>query len=207
MIRFEQYGVQEWAADPMSMDRRHVEWLRECLRRLQPRMYVEIGACYGVSTVAGIEAAKAAEVQRFHVIDVALKPSVRAMAADVAGVVLHEGASVDVLPRLAIARPLAVLIDGDHTLQGVQPELEQVLAMRPQTIFAHDVTAEAAGHRLCDGSAWLWHELQRLGWHCTVDARKRHGEATHRGMLVATTGTHAHVSAIADAWVQTCGTA
>jgi hypothetical protein len=205
VIDFAKYGVQEWASDPMSMDRRHVEWLRECLRKLRPTMYVEIGACHGVSTVAGIEAVKAAEVQRFHVIDVAIKPSVQAMAADVAGVTLHEGTSVDVLPRLAVVRPLAVLIDGDHTLQGVQPELEQVLRLRPHTIFAHDVTAEAAGHDACDGSAWLWQELQRRGWHCHLDARKRHGEATHRGMLVATIGTQVHVTGISDAWMKTCG--
>lgn len=202
---FSKYGVQEWADDPMSMDRRHVAWLRECLRKLRPTMYVEIGACYGVSTVAGIEAVKAGDVQRFHVIDVVLKPSVLAMAADVPGVTLHEGTSVDVLPRLPVVRPLTVLIDGDHTLQGVQPELEQVLRLRPHTIVAHDVTAEAAGYGRCDGAAWLWHELQRRGWYCQVDARKRNGEATHRGMLVATIGTQVHVTGISDAWMKTCG--
>lgn len=207
MIDFAAYGVQRLADDPMSMDRRHVEWLRECLRRLRPTMYVEIGACYGVSTTAGIEAVKAGNVQRFHVIDVALQPSVVAMADNVAGVTLHEGTSVDVLPRLAVVRPLAVLIDGDHTLKGVQPELEEVLRLRPHTIFAHDVTAEAAGYGQCDGAAWLWTELQRRGWHCTVDARKRNGEATHRGMLVATIGTQVHVTAISDAWAKTCGNA
>lgn len=205
MIDFAAYGVEEHVASAMSMDRRHVEWVRECLRRLRPVVYVEIGACYGVSTTAGIEAVRAGDVEWFHAVDVRLQPTVRAMAEGVPGVTLHEGRSVDVLPSLAVARPIAVLIDGDHTLAGVRPELERVLALRPMTIFAHDVTAEAAGYKDCDGSAWLWHELQRLGWRCVVDAIRRPGQATHRGLLVATLWREDYISAITQAWVHTCG--
>lgn len=205
MIDFEAYGVAQYMTDAMSADRRHVLWLRECLRRLRPRSYVEIGSCFGVSTTAGIEAVKDANVRDFHVIDLGFRPTVANMASGLADVYLHAGRSVDVLPTLELHKPSAVFIDGDHSMAGVLPELEQVLAHRPLTIFAHDVTAESAGYGGCDGAAWLWHELQRLGWRCIVDSRRRPGEHTHRGMLVATLGSDQYVQDIIDAWVLTCG--
>ena len=205
MIDFEAYGVAQYMTDAMSADRRHVEWVRECLRRLRPRSYVEIGACFGVSTTAGIEAVKAGQLRDFHVIDPHLRPTVAEMASGLADVYLHQGTSVEVLPTLELHKPAAVFIDGDHSMAAVVPELEQVLALGPLTIFAHDVTAESAGYGGCDGAAWLWHELQRLGWRCVVDSRRRPGEHTHRGMLVATQGSDQYVQDILDAWAITCG--
>ena len=183
-----------------GIDRIHAHWMLAVLRAIEPYSVIEIGCHKGVSTTALAQAHAEGCVGVVHLIDPVIQPTVRRLARE--GVVLHECRSVDALPRIT-ATDLACVIDGDHTLQCVRDELPLVLAKSPSVIFAHDVTAEAAGFGQCDGSRWLWEELQRLGWHCVVDCRRREQARTHRGFLVATRTLHDH-TIVVDAWKKTC---
>jgi hypothetical protein len=185
----------EWA-----IDRVHAEWMVAVLRAMEPYGVIEIGCHKGVSTTAIMQAHSEGAVEEVHLIDVLVQPTVRRLARP--GVVIHECKSVDALPSINI-HDVAVVIDGDHRLSCVREELPLVLAMHPSVIMAHDVSAEAAGYGDCDGSRWLWEELQRQGWHCAVDCRRRANSRTHRGFLIATRSIPQH-SVVLDAWRQTC---
>lgn len=186
----------------MSMDRVHCHWLLEVLRALEPRTVIEIGCFAGVSTTAIVKAYDEGAVDQVHLVDIAIQPTVRALARP--GVVYHEMPSVDALPGIKPAGDLLVLVDGDHSLACVSQELPLILEKRPAVIVAHDVTAEAAGYGECDGARWLWEELQRLGWWCHVDCRRRPGAATHRGLLVAVADKANDGPKVMDAWLATC---
>jgi hypothetical protein len=173
------------------------------LTALEPRRVIEIGCYAGVSTTAILKAYDAGSVDEVHLVDIGIQDTVRAMAADRARVELWEMASVDALPLIHPAGDVVAVIDGDHSLAVVRPELELVLAKNPAAIIAHDVTAEAAGYQNCDGARWLWETLQAAGWHCLVDCRRRPEAATHRGLLVACR-TDLDANVIREAWVQTC---
>jgi predicted O-methyltransferase YrrM len=168
----------------MSMDRLHVEWLLRVLREIEPRCVVEIGCWKGVSTTAIAEACRGGHVDEAHLIDIDIKPTVRQLA-NAYGFAVHQMRSVEALPLVKARGDVLVVVDGDHSLACVRDELPLILAMQPGVIVAHDVTAEAAGYGECDGARWLWEELQRAGWLCTVDCRRRPGASTHRGLLVA----------------------
>ena len=174
--------------DSMSMDRVHCELVLATLRRMKPRVVVEIGSHAGVSTMAIATAYDEGCVGTVHLIDVAIQQTVRDIAADRAGFVLHEMTSVEALPTIDGFGDVVVLVDGDHSYGVVSEELPLVLKLNPVCIIAHDVTADAAGYGRCDGARWLWEQLQAARWHCTVDCRRRDGAATHRGLLVACPG-------------------
>jgi hypothetical protein len=185
----------------MSMDRLHCEWMLSVLRVLKPRCVIEIGCHMGVSTTAIVQAYDEGCVDELHLIDVNLRPSVRAFARD--RVTFHERLSVQALPEIHPSGDLVVVIDGDHSLACVQQELPLVVEKQPLAIIAHDVTAEAAGYEQCDGARWLWETLQALGWYCYVDCRRRPNAKTHRGLLVACRSALAGV-AVRQAWASTC---
>lgn len=186
----------------MGMDRVHAHWVLAVLRALEPQCAVEIGCYAGVSTAAIVQALDEGCVDEAHLIDIQIRPTVRQFAATRPRVHLHECTSVEALPKIHPAGDVVVLVDGDHSLKVVSHELPMVLAMQPRAIIAHDVTAEAAGYDSCDGARWLWEELQRLGWVCVVDCRRRPKAATHRGLLVACRPDDA--DAVVDAWDETC---
>lgn len=177
--------LENRVGDTMSMDRVHCELVLATLRRIKPRVVVEIGSHAGVSTMAIATAYDEGCVGTVHLIDVAVQQTVRDIAADRPGFVLHETRSVEALPKIDGCGDVAVLVDGDHSYGVVSEELPLVLKLNPACIIAHDVTAEAAGYGRCDGARWLWEQLQSAGWHCAVDCRRRDGAATHRGLLVA----------------------
>jgi hypothetical protein len=52
-------------------------------------------------------------------------------------------------------------------------------------LIAHDIGATAAGWPGCEGPPELLHALQAAGYFCLVDCKKRPGERTERGLLVA----------------------
>jgi hypothetical protein len=188
----------------MSMDRVHAEWMLAVLTALEPRSVIEVGCYAGVSTTAILKAYDAGSVDEVHLIDIRIQDTVRAMAASRGRVELWEMTSVQALPLIDPAGDVVAVIDGDHSLAAVQPELELVLAKNPAAIIAHDVTAEAAGYGQCEGARWLWETLQASDWHCVVDCRRRADAATHRGLLVACR-TDLDANVIQEAWVQTCG--
>jgi hypothetical protein len=169
----------------MSMDRVHVEWMAAVLAVLKPRTVIEIGCYAGVSTMAVATAYDRRHIYEAHLIDILIQPTVIAIAEGRERITLHQRPSTQALPEIAVLEDLVVLIDGDHSLACVSQELPAVLDKAPRAIIAHDVTAEAAGYGQCDGSRWLWEALQREGWLCLVDCRRRPNASTHRGLLVA----------------------
>jgi len=185
-----------------SMDRGHGEWMLTVLRALEPRCVLEIGCHLGVSTTAIVKAYDDGCVDQVHLIDVQLRPTVLAMARP--GVTFHERPSVEALPEIRPGGDLVAVIDGDHSLACVSRELPLVLDKGPMAIIAHDVTAEAAGYQQCDGARWLWEELQRRGWFCHVDCRRRPNAKTHRGLLVACRDKNVDGAAVVNAWAETC---
>lgn len=185
-----------------SMDRVHCEWMLAVLRALEPRCVIEIGCHLGVSTTAIVKAYDDGCVDQVHLIDVHLRPTVLAMARP--GVTFHERPSVEALPEIRPGGDLVAVIDGDHSLACVSRELPLVLDKGPMAIIAHDVTAEAAGYQQCDGARWLWEELQRRGWFCHVDCRRRPNAKTHRGLLVACRDMSVDGAAVVNAWAETC---
>lgn len=169
-----------------AMDLRHVDTIYAILKEVQPACVVEIGCYQGVSTCAIIQALAQNYIKRAHLVDIAIQPTVRQLVRD--GVFVHEKTSVDALEAISDADDLLVIIDGDHRYPAVSEELPRVLAKNPKVIVAHDVTTETAGSYgdCCNGSIWLWQELQTLGWTCFIDCRRRDGERTERGLLAAT---------------------
>lgn len=196
MLTVDFSGVEHEVGGIMSMDRVHVEWMAAVLAGLKPRTVIEIGCYAGVSTRAVAAAYDAKHIYEAHLIDISIQPTVRAIAGGRERIVLHEMPSTTALPEIEVLDDLVVLIDGDHSLGCVSQELPAVLKKGPRAIIAHDVTAEAAGYGQCDGSRWLWEELQRDGWLCLVDCRRRPNAATHRGLLVACRDAGAHALAV-----------
>jgi hypothetical protein len=95
-----------------------------------------------------------------------------------------------------------VLVDGNHDLDSVTEEIEALDANPPLIIVAHDVCSTAAGYPYCEGAALLHQHLRDAGWLITVDAEDRVGEATKRGMLVATRDAAIHQIA-QETWLMT----
>lgn len=187
----------------MSMDRVHAHWVLAVLQAMEPQCVIEIGCYAGVSTAAIVKAYDEGCVDEAHLVDIEIQRTVRQFATTRPRVHLHERPSVDVLPTIKPSGDLVAIVDGDHSLQAVSHELPLLLEKYPRCIIAHDVTSEAAGYDRCEGARWLWEELQRLGWLCMVDCRKRPNARTHRGLLVAC--RTADIDDVALAWEVTCG--
>lgn len=188
----------------MSMDRVHAEWIAAVLRGLSPATVIEIGCYAGVSTTAIAAAYDSKSVRDVHLIDIQIQQTVRNLADRRKRFVLHEESSFTALPKIDASDDLVVIVDGDHSLGCVSQELPLILEKNPAAIIAHDVTAEAAGYGQCDGARWLWETLQRAGWHCLVDCRRRPNASTHRGLLVACREESAAGLAL-EAMRRTCG--
>lgn len=195
MIDWARYGLEGQLGDEWSMDWRHAEWAKATLVALQPDTAVEVGCHMGVSTLAILEAG----VPNVHLIDIAVRPSVRQMAADY-GATVYEERSETALLKVPASNNMAVLLDGDHTLPTVQAEAAILNTLGPRCIIAHDVTAQHIGLG-CEGCTWLWHALQCSGWYCYVDTVPRPNERTARGLLIATRTPEDH-AAVTKAWLE-----
>jgi hypothetical protein len=98
----------------------------------------------------------------------------------------YESRSVDLLA--AQAGFDFVLVDGDHQLETVQAEVELLLQRQPVCVMAHDTNAQASGFPDCDGPPYLkWRFQTTPPYLCLEDSALRPGEATERGMFLATT--------------------
>lgn len=94
-----------------------------------------------------------------------------------------------------------IVLDGDHSIRTVSRELGLCLLYQTHTIILHDFAA--AGIANCEGAVWAGLTLQ---WHpdyqCAFDLRRREGEFTDRGLLVATRSADvlALTRSIIDTW-------
>ena len=196
-------GVEHELGGEMSMHAIHVQWIAEFLGEVAPAEVIEIGSYAGVSTRAIAAAYDEYILSTAHLIDMVIRDSVSELAKDREGFRLYQMPSVQALPQIVSMQDLVVVVDGDHSMGCVAGELPLVLEKRPLAIVAHDVCAEAAGYSNCDGAQWLWERLQADGWHCVVDARRRAGMATHRGLLIACRNDYVLGHAI-NSWRKAC---
>jgi galactosyl transferase GMA12/MNN10 family len=166
-----------------SMDYHHLAWLSAILESGAFASTLEIGCYEGVSSSCFTQSLRSGKIKDAHFCDLVFRDSFRGVIGDLP-CELHQMPSASLLARGEHYD--LVLIDGDHSLCGVEAEWLQLEQHPPKMIVAHDVCASLAGHPLCSGANYLWHQLQADGWLCLVDARKRRGQLTERGFLVAT---------------------
>jgi len=115
--------------------------LEGVLTKLKPGLAIEIGTAGGASL--GVIASHAGEVHSFDLFEPARR------ARDLAHVTLHTGDSHELLPRVLDDFTRArrnvdfVLVDGDHSAEGVRRDLENLLgspALVDSTILIHDTS-------------------------------------------------------------------
>lgn len=169
--------IPAWHDTGNCMDRRHILWIYEILKRMKVERTLEIGVYSGCSSSAFVHAG----VVDAHFCDVTRRAD--AMQVIDGHGTFHQRKGCDVLRD---EKPFdLVFVDGAHDFASVSEELTALMDNPPEIIVAHDVNSSAVGFPYCEGAAYLWERLQAWGWHCIVDAKDRPGEITKRGMLVA----------------------
>jgi predicted O-methyltransferase YrrM len=186
--------IPDWHDQGACMDRRHILWLRYLLMQTKVQRTLEIGVHTGASASAFV----AANIADAHFADLGFCLEARKVIGDHG--TLHQRKGAEVL--LAMPPFDLVLVDGNHSMEAVTEEIEALDANPPLIIVAHDVRSTAAGYPYCEGAAHLHQHLSDAGWLITIDAKDRVGEATKRGMLVATRDADIHQIAT-DTWLMT----
>ena len=186
--------IPDWHDNGACMDRRHILWLRYLLMQTKVQRTLEIGVHTGASASAFI----AANIADAHFADLGFNIEARKVIGDRG--TLHQCKGAEVL--LAMPPFDLVLVDGNHSMEAVAEEIEALDANPPLIIVGHDVCSTAAGYPYCEGAAHLHQHLRDAGWLITVDAEDRPGEATKRGMMVATRDADIHQIAT-DTWLMT----
>lgn len=183
MSKYAQH-CEPYLNDPMSMDQRHAAAIGSFLKNIEPpAAVIEVGACYGVSTAAILDACEEADFS-FTVIDTKFQESVKAMVKQAAGkvaLVTDSGHSVAVLGDYLTPESI-VLLDGDHRRAYMELESEVLERKPPRAIILHDVAAFRQHD--CDGPAWLLHHWQAKGYRVAIDYQPRPGERTERGLAI-----------------------
>ena len=176
--------IPDWHDQGSCMDRRHILWLRYLLMQTGVQRTLEIGVHTGASASAFI----AAKVPDAHFADLGFTLEASKVIGDRGTLHQHKGCDIIyAMPPFDL-----VLVDGNHDMDSVVEEIEALEVNTPRIIVAHDITSTAAGYPYCEGAALLHHHLLESGWLITTDTEDRVGEATKRGMLVATRDTDLH---------------
>lgn len=181
--------------------------LEGLLTQVRPRLAVEIGTAEGGSLRR--IATHSAEVHSFDV-----NPDVAAVVDAVPNATAHIGDSAELLPRVLAEFEAAgrnvdfVLIDGDHTYEGVQRDMRAVLesgACSRTVVVAHD----SANDHVRDGLEALDLPAHRKVTLCLLDFVPGYlvveGHETYSGAiwnglaLVLLDGSHSSTEAIVDA--------
>lgn len=187
--RFDLAYARCFAIPEVAMDRRHIFMLHDILCGYPFKSALEIGSFNGASSTAFVEAANAGKLGRATFCDVQVTHSLMCVANNCRNP-----------NRVRITREVSwsllesaedfdfVLVDANHDLESVTPEVKQLLRRRPLCVMAHDTNATAAGFPLCEGAALLKNTFMKLpGYYCIEDAKAREGERTERGLFFATT--------------------
>jgi predicted O-methyltransferase YrrM len=152
----------------------------------------------GVHTGASASAFVAANIADAHFADLGFTLEARKVIGDRGTLHQHKGCDIIyAMPPFDL-----VLVDGNHDMDSVVEEIEALEVNTPRIIVGHDVCSTAAGYPACEGAAHLHQHLSDAGWLITIDAKDRPGEATKRGMLVATRDAAIHQIAT-DTWLMT----
>ena len=186
--------IPSWHDSGACMDRRHILWLRYLLMQTGVERTLEIGVHTGASASAFI----AAKVPDAHFADIGITLEARKVIGEHG--TLHQRKGCDIIYDMP---PFdLVLVDGNHDLDSVTEEIEALEEKTPRIIVAHDITSTDAGYPYCEGAAYLHKHLLYSGWLITTDTEDRVGEATKRGMLVATRDPALHQIA-QETWLMT----
>jgi len=166
---------------PMWQDTRHVQLQYQLAMSGLIRRVLEVGCYHGYSTSAYVQAMRDGAHLELACCDLVLTDQLRAvLELAPRAVQLYERPSIDVVN---VDYDLVVL-DGDHTIRAVSRELGLCLFHEVPTIILHDYAAASAPN--CEGPLWAGVALQfHPEFHCAFDCRKRDGEFTDRGLLVA----------------------
>jgi predicted O-methyltransferase YrrM len=186
--------IPDWHDQGSCMDRRHILWLRYLLMQTGVQRTLEIGVHTGASASAFIHA----KVPDAHFADLGFTLEAHKIIGDRGTLHQHKGCDI----RYAMPPFDLVLVDGNHDMDSVTEEIEALEQKTPRIIVAHDITSTAAGYPYCEGAAHLHKHLLESGWLITTDTEDRVGEATKRGMLVATRDAAIHQIA-QETWLMT----
>lgn len=170
--------IPAWHETGACMDRRHILWLYRILSATGVSRTLEIGVHSGASSSAFV----AAEVADAHFCDITRR--VDAMSVIRGKGTFHQRKGCEVLrdePPFDL-----VFVDGNHSADAVAEEIADLEWKPPYILVAHDVFSTDAGYPHCEGAANLreWAKANYPFVH--FDGYERQGEATQRGMMVAT---------------------
>jgi hypothetical protein len=176
------------AAGPMWMDGRHVEAVYQIASALGPQEVIELGCFDGFASSAIVQAKLETRVGLLTCVDREIRDAlIKTVRQARDGWILWQGDSADALGVLDT--PDMVILDTDHDLATTQREWDALDGWKDFVLIAHDVGS--AGKQ--PGPIWLLNELiNDPDWYVLVDELPREGEATHRGLMVATTEEHVY---------------
>lgn len=187
--------IGEWDDDVgWSMDARHVAWLRDAVSFLKPSVTLEVGVWDGASSLATLLPWRAGRVNQVHYCDLSWRQKFLDRTADVPRQWLHQANGVSVMRSVPAD---VVIVDADHRMPATGFDVDAILRLPklPRLLAFHDVCAAAAGYPGCEGPSYAWQAVESSGlYKCLVDARVRHGELTHRGLLLAALDDQAYLA-------------
>jgi hypothetical protein len=190
----------------MAIDERHVYLIHAILTAWPFKSALELGAYLGASSTAFVEAVNRGSVGKAAFCDVRPTDSLRKVAGrckDQTKVAIYPYPTTFVLDL-----PEAfdfVLVDANHDMDSVRPEVDRLLVRKPLCIMAHDTNATAAGYGRADGAQYLRQVFEaHPEYICLHDCEQREGEETHRGLFFATTSNELFELAEA-AYAKWCG--
>lgn len=178
-----------YANRQMCVDERHVYLMHSILCAWPFNHALEIGSYNGASSTAFVEAVSENNLRTATLCDLHPTDSLRAVVSanrqDALMVQISAAHSCEQLShRFSFD---FIFVDGNHDMESVKPEVEQLLIRRPLCVMAHDTNATDAGYPKAEGAKFLKETFQTLnGYQSIEDAEFRDGEETQRGMFLAT---------------------
>jgi methyltransferase family protein len=157
---------------------------------------LEIGAHYGVSTCAFVDAAEQKSDLRIWICDETVQDTVHALVLEspaISRIELLECLSTTALTAL-IKRRIAIdiaLLDGSHVCHDVAHETALLRCLGTSSLLLHDVSNVSLDkygrQHLFDGPHKLLERYQSSpGWFTVLDNKARIGEQTDRGLALVT---------------------
>lgn len=168
----------------MCADIRHIACIAEVMNCGLVRSALEIGVWTGAMTSGFFPALRCGALARLVCCDIQFQQAFRDVVSAMPCIELDERNSHVVLSTRGSEFD-CVIVDGCHELDCVREEVRLLLRHMPDIIIAHDITATLCGFGWCEGAMYLHNALQSAGYICQIDCRRRDGEKTERGLLLA----------------------
>lgn len=160
--------------DPNITDLRHIQIIYAVIQWTLPHSVAEFGCWNGATSVALVECVKKNAIYNLSLVDIKPRPAVKRLA--------NPQITVYDIPTYKFFDEVdAIIIDADHGI-GAVADISTALYRRVPVIICHDV----AEHQPYDwGPAACVPLFNPAGYSFVIDAEKREGERTERGLLVA----------------------